>query len=106
MERIRFYLSRDQVFGDSIAVRITANTKDGFAVPVAEMAFRIREKSEEGTTVPPLFSMTFDSAQQLMDELWNLGIKPGEGTGSAGALAATQRHLEDLPSLVFKKDAP
>ncbi len=37
-----------------------------------------------------------DELQQLMDELWHVGIRPSEGTGSAGQLAATQKHLDDM----------
>ncbi len=40
-------------------------------------------------------------AQQLMDDLWQCGIRPTEGSGSAGAMAAQTRHLEDMRKLVF-----
>ena len=46
------------------------------------------------------------AAQEMMDGLWSCGIRPSEGTGSAGAMAATQKHLEDMRTLVFKKDSP
>jgi len=51
----------------------------------------------------PTFSLSIDAAQILMDDLWNAGLRPTEGSGSAGALAATQRHLEDMRTLVFNK---
>lgn len=47
--------------------------------------------------------ISMENAQSLMDELWQCGIRPSEGTGSAGALAATQKHLEDMRKLVFKE---
>lgn len=50
----------------------------------------------------PFLLLSTNSAQMLMDELWNCGIRPSEGTGSAGSLAATERHLKDLQRLVFK----
>jgi hypothetical protein len=37
-----------------------------------------------------------------MDSLWSCGLRPSEGTGSAGALAATQAHLKDMQTLTFK----
>lgn len=40
-------------------------------------------------------------AQFLMDRLWECGLRPTEGSGSAGSLAATQKHLEDMRALVF-----
>jgi hypothetical protein len=41
------------------------------------------------------------AAQQLMDELWICGLRPSEGSGSAGSLAATERHLADMKKIVF-----
>jgi hypothetical protein len=38
-------------------------------------------------------------AQELMDSLWQCGLRPSEGTGSAGALKATENHLKDLQEL-------
>ena len=41
--------------------------------------------------------------QVLMDDLWNCGIRPSEGAGSAGSLKATQYHLEDMRKLIFEE---
>lgn len=41
------------------------------------------------------------NAQQLMDDLWAAGLRPTEGSGSAGALAATQEHVADLRKVLF-----
>jgi hypothetical protein len=49
------------------------------------------------------FSIDHTAAQLLMDDLWHCGIRPSEGSGSAGAMAATQKHLEDMRKLVFEK---
>ena len=49
----------------------------------------------------PTMSLSFDEAQLLMDELWRCGIKPSEGTGSAGSLAATERHLKDMQTIAM-----
>jgi len=49
----------------------------------------------------PTVRLRFDEAQQLMDSLWNCGLRPTEGSGSAGSLAATQKHLEDMRKLTF-----
>jgi hypothetical protein len=37
----------------------------------------------------------------LMDQLWQCGLRPTEGTGSAGSLAATERHLKDMREIAF-----
>ncbi len=58
--------------------------------------------AEDVCVVEPTFSLTHEAAQTLMDDLWHAGLRPTEGTGSAGALAATQAHLKDMQRLVFK----
>ena len=60
-------------------------------------------KVEEGATPPIAMSLSMEGAQALMDRLWKAGLRPTEGSGSAGALAATERHLVDMQTLVFEK---
>ena len=52
---------------------------------------------------PPSFTIARDIAQTLMDDLWQCGLRPTEGTGSAGSLRATERHLEDMRAIAFAK---
>ena len=41
-----------------------------------------------------------DSAgQALMDQLWECGLRPSEGAGSAGAMLACQAHLANLQAI-------
>lgn len=56
---------------------------------------------DEGTVPPVAMSLGDNQAQDLMDKLWQVGFRPTEGSGSAGALAATERHLKDMQRLVF-----
>lgn len=63
----------------------------------------IFKAQDEGVEVEPFMSLHVRAAQELMDELWRCGLRPSEGSGSAGALAATERHLEDMRRLVFKE---
>lgn len=64
------------------------------------VTFRKLAEGEEAVSHPATLNLTNESAQLLMDELWDCGLRPSEGTGSAGALAATQKHLEDMRKLV------
>lgn len=50
----------------------------------------------------PTLTLTVQQAQQLMDELWSCGLRPTQGSGSAGSLAATERHLKDLQDILRK----
>jgi hypothetical protein len=49
----------------------------------------------------PTLRLTQEAAQLLMDQLWSAGLRPSEGSGSAGALAATERHLADMRELAM-----
>lgn len=56
----------------------------------------------DGRENPPTLRLYLTEAQQLMDEFWRCGLRPSEGSGSAGSLAATERHLADMRRLVEK----
>jgi hypothetical protein len=80
---------------------LTERTHDGRRAIATKIDMTAHE--DAGLIVEPSFRMSHENAQALMDELWNCGLRPSEGTGSAGALAATQKHLEDMRRLVFEK---
>lgn len=54
-----------------------------------------------GARRDPTFSLMKDQAQQFIDALWSAGLRPSEGSGSAGSLAATERHLADMRKIAF-----
>ena len=47
-------------------------------------------------TAAPFVSLTPTAAQALMDSLWDSGMRPTEGKGSAGSFAAQGEHLKDM----------
>ena len=59
---------------------------------------------KEMECVNPSFLLDINESQYLMDCLYDCGIRPTEGNGSAGAMRATEKHLEDMRTLVFKKE--
>ncbi len=52
--------------------------------------------------VDPTVRISIEEAQALMDSLWDCGIRPTEGTGSAGAMRAVESHVSDLRKIAFK----
>jgi hypothetical protein len=57
---------------------------------------------EQNCFVDPSLKLTNLQAQALMDQLWQCGLRPTEGNGSAGSLAATERHLADMRAIVSR----
>jgi hypothetical protein len=68
---------------------------------VAQPVVMKAEEEAYARRLDPMVTLPMALAQQLMDELWNCGLRPTEGTGSAGSLAATERHLADMKALAF-----
>lgn len=60
----------------------------------------LTEVKEAFFPFPPVFDLDLKNAQSLMDELWECGLRPSQGAGSAGALLATQNHLKDMQEIV------
>lgn len=95
---------RRQAWNDCIEVAVFV--KDERTVRVAE-PLTLKELKPGEAISAPTFSMDNDVAQGLMDELWRCGLRPSEGSGSAGSLAATERHLKDMQAIalgLLKKD--
>lgn len=92
----RFNVQR-QMWTGKIALRMMVEEfgKRSFAEPM------ILTTRPPGEIVEPFVSVETEEAQELMDELWNAGLRPSEGSGSAGSLAATERHLADMKTIAF-----
>lgn len=54
-------------------------------------------------STPHLMHLRDDEAQNLMDALWNVGIRPAQGSGTGAHVEAMKYHLEDMRRLVFDK---
>lgn len=82
------------------AIELHMAVRSGEVLSVAQPV--VMKTEAEGQIYAPFMRLDFTAAQQLMDELWHCGLRPTEGTGSAGSLAATERHLQDMRKLVFE----
>lgn len=92
---IRAYL---QGWDRDISLTIGVRGKDGILSVAKSMTM---EKIPEGGRFDPTLKITREEGQSLMDELWQVGLRPSEGTGSAGSLAVTERHLADMREISF-----
>ncbi len=93
-------------FGRTIDVFVMENTSTHYSM-AGPLVMSEMHEAQGLVEFPPTFSLGMKAAQQLMDDLWRCGLRPTEGSGSAGSLAATERHLADLQKIVFaEKPAP
>ncbi len=103
-QELKFRVGRDEVFDPAITIRFWSKPADGSTILLPEPIVMKSHKIEDVayTQRGPDITMWPSSAQQLMDELWHAGLRPSEGSGSAGMLAATQRHLVDMRAITSK----
>lgn len=109
-------LNRTQIYADyspwsaSVDVRIVQQRADDQFHAIAQpLQFVHRDETAIGQQIAPCFSLGAEAAQSFMDSLWMCGFRPTEGSGSAGALRAVEKHLADMRAIAFKGldlDAP
>lgn len=98
----KIYCRKGNIFQDNITLHVVQESyymgkvTRGIAKPLV-----FETISEDGAEIAPSLSIDLTSAQFLMDQLWECGLRPSEGSGSAGSLLATQKHLDDMRKLVF-----
>lgn len=99
MSLTRIFRVTQSVMSFGVDVRILAQNYE--KTQAWTMAPPTMEPIEEGAMIPVALHLTTEEAQQLCDELWNAGVRPSNGEGSTGQLAATQHHLADMQKIVF-----
>lgn len=96
--KFKVYAQRDML-SRSIELHFVSEGAGGLEGIAKPMVFETR--NDGAAYAEPAIRIDYEAAQQLMDELWHVGIRPTEGTGSAGSLAATERHLADMQTIVM-----
>ncbi len=91
-------MARREDWSDGVSIYMRQRTVGKGSVVARPVTM---EKYEEGMPVEPMMRLRIPQAQQLMDELWQCGLRPTEGVGSAGSLAATERHLKDMQAVAM-----
>jgi hypothetical protein len=69
-------------------------------------SFMIVTVPDDGSLMPNVPSISGETAQRLLQALWDAGLRPNKGEGSAGHVAAIERHLEDMRRLAFAAHLP
>lgn len=105
MSKLHIRASRERLF-EGIGIFIFEQDKENRKFFRGELTFK--EVPDGGSFESTLFLPNLDlqagnTAQVLMDDLWECGIRPSEGQGSAGQLKAVQDHLGDMRKITFHK---
>jgi hypothetical protein len=103
MMQTKIYVER-QPWQNGVSLHLVQQAGEGTRYAIAQPVTMetITEDNFAGQHHAPFLSLTMHAAQLLMDELWHCGLRPTEGTGSAGSLAATERHLDDMRKIALK----
>lgn len=56
--------------------------------------WRDYDDKDIGTRVDPLVTIPSETAQMLMQQLWDLGFRPNSGEGSNAQVASMQKHID------------
>jgi hypothetical protein len=86
-----------ELWNDTIAIHMAERKPFGLFVA---QAVTFTERPKDGFH-DPFLRLQIEDAQRLMNELWDCGLRPSEGTGSAGSLKATEKHLTDMQRIAF-----
>jgi hypothetical protein len=93
--------ARRMNWGRNIEIALLSKPDPRTGKRTAARPVQMEPVDDEELVTEPTFSLRPDEAQQLMDELWRCGLRPTEGSGSAGSLAATERHLKDMQAIAM-----
>lgn len=71
-------------------------------------ALTLETVTEENQAVmpEPTFTLGPDEAQQLLDRLYDAGLRPSREVNEKSALPFVSAHLEDMRRLVFERSRP
>lgn len=103
-DKIRIHAERQAwAISDGVALFIMAKSYPEGGEPVMRLA-RLLFEPIDHTYPPPdaTVQLRQEEAQALMDTLWDCGLRPTDGAGTAGAMAATQAHVKDLQGVMYR----
>lgn len=97
--RIEYSPHRGTYGVDLVVCSRHLDTPTAYATAITMQAVAMHDAPPDAE---PLLRLEQHEAQGLMDELWRAGIRPTNGAGSTGQLAATEKHLADMRALTDK----
>lgn len=90
--------AENRFYSDAIAIHLYERLSNDEVSLLSRLEFTT-QKANEIVEPQEALILPREVAQQLVDALWQCGLRPSEGSGSAGALKATENHLKDMQEL-------
>lgn len=88
----------NSILRNSFGFYLLKESKDGsldmmksFEIENIPYEDRVKLRNDE-----PVFNLSEETCQEIVDELWNLGFRARQGHGSVGQLGAVEKHLESV----------
>lgn len=88
------------------AIYAISNLSHGEKEYVTEVKITVvplREVQEDPMWRPAPIELSKESAQSLMDALWDAGVKPSGGEGHTAHIRALNDHLDSMKKIAFKQ---
>ena len=95
-------VARDQFFGDGIMFLICDTDANGRISHVALPQIAIEAvESPQTKSIAPTFQLEASAARELVDQLWDLGVRPSESRDRSEVVSAMREHISDLRRAAF-----
>lgn len=92
-------VGRSRFYFDEIDVFLFRHSDAGRRMQPVSIEWAVVER---GAAVSADMVLGAERAQQLMDDLWDAGLRPTQGRQSEGVTQAQGRHLEDMRTIAFR----
>lgn len=93
-------IARRAAWSNKIEIAAFVDDRDGKPA----LGQLVMTEAWEGSEIKPLAYLTMTQAQELMDTLYQAGVRPTRATETDhAALQATQDHLKDMQTLLGKQ---
>ena len=91
------------IYWDGIRVLACTVDAEGKISSIAQpVQFTMQERTPSTPILEPTFQFDSETANSLMNALWEAGLRPSGYKSPAGEVRRLEAHLEDMRTLVFK----
>lgn len=74
---------------------------DGSLSVAAPIAYEVLQDYQLAEQTSPTLTISMEAAQQLLDDLYNVGLRPTHAIETGSTLAAQKAHIDDLRTILF-----